>query len=100
MKHHDRGAGNITVSAERLGNRLHCVVQDDGPGIDPQYHEKVFGLFQTLRPRDEVEGSGLGLAIVRKLVEHYEGRINIQSNPADKRGTRIQFDFPIEAKHV
>ena len=39
-----------------------------GPGIPPQFHERIFGLFQTLRPRDEVEGSGMGLALVRKQV--------------------------------
>jgi len=90
IKHHDRDKGVINVRAERRGERLHCVVQDDGPGIEPQYQDRVFQLFQTLRSRDEVEGSGLGLAIVRKLVEHYGGSISIQSQPAQRRGTPNQ----------
>jgi len=95
IKHHDRDKGVINVRAERRGERLHCVVQDDGPGIEPQYQDRVFQLFQTLRSRDEVEGSGLGLAIVRKLVEHYGGSISIQSQPAQRRGTSLLFDLPI-----
>ena len=48
-----------------VGTRLRFTVTDDGPGIDLIYHEKIFGLFQTLKSRDEVEGSGFGLAIIR-----------------------------------
>ena len=100
IKHHDSPSGAISVSTKRIGRRLHCMVSDDGPGIEPQYHDRVFGLFQTLRSRDEVEGSGLGLAIVRKLIEHYGGDIRIESDPSRKRGTRIHFDFPIEEIHL
>jgi len=94
IKHHDQKTGNITVSTYLKYGRVVCCVQDDGPGIDPKYHEKVFGLFQTLRPRDEVEGSGLGLAIIGKLLEHYDGAIRIQSRPEHERGTLFIFDFP------
>jgi signal transduction histidine kinase len=94
IKHHDRDFGEIKISATCNGGRVFCTVCDDGPGIDPRYHERIFGLFQTLRPRDEVEGSGLGLAIVQKILEQYRGTIQIQSDPAQGRGTTFTFDFP------
>ena len=95
IKHHDRPKGQIDFSAMIVGNRLHCTVKDDGPGIDTKYHGKIFGLFETLRPRDEVEGSGLGLAIVRKLIEHYNGTIDVASDPDAGRGTAFHFDLPL-----
>lgn len=65
---------------------------DDGPGIDPAYQDRVFGLFQTLRPRDEVEGSGMGLSIVRKAVEARGGWVTVAS---DGRGTTFRFTWPL-----
>ena len=94
MKHHDTPTGTIEISARIIGDRLRVSVQDDGAGIDPKYHDRIFGLFQTLRPRDEVEGSGLGLAIIRKLIERYGGKIEIISNPAAGRGSEFIFDLP------
>jgi signal transduction histidine kinase len=64
------------------------LVSDDGPGIPEQYRERVFGMFQTLRPRDEVEGSGMGLAIVRKLTESQGGRVWL-SDRAGGRGLSV-----------
>lgn len=52
-------------------------VEDNGPGIEPRFRDRVFEMFQTLRPRDEVEGSGLGLSIVKRLVEAQSGSIEI-----------------------
>jgi signal transduction histidine kinase len=54
-------------------------VRDDGPGILPEFHDKIFQLFQTLKRRDEVEGSGMGLAVVKKLVEQQNSRITVHS---------------------
>lgn len=94
IKHHDRDHGTITITAEVKANRLHMSVQDDGPGVDPSYHDRIFGMFETLRPRDEVEGSGLGLAIIRKSVNWYGGTIRLDSNPTEQRGTTFHFDLP------
>lgn len=94
MKHHDNEKGEITVATHCDDGRITFSVQDDGPGILPQYHDKIFGLFQTLRPRDEVEGSGLGLAIICKLLEHYKGSISLKSNPDFSRGATFTFDMP------
>ncbi len=94
IKHHDRKTGGITVKAEFMADCFSCSVHDDGPGISPKYHDKIFGLFQTLRPRDEVEGSGLGLAIIRKLLEYHDGTIRVQSDPDAHRGTCFVFEMP------
>ncbi|ABG31123.1 HAMP domain-containing protein [Roseobacter denitrificans] len=94
MKHHDREKGKITVTTHCDAGRIIFTVEDDGPGILPQYHGRIFGLFQTLRPRDEVEGSGLGLAIISKLLAHYKGTISVTSDPEIRRGTIFTFDMP------
>ena len=69
IKHHDRPDGRVTVEGGVEGGLLTLEVRDDGPGIAAAYQERVFEMFQTLRPRDEVEASGMGLAIVKKTVE-------------------------------
>lgn len=94
IKHHDQNTGLIIVDVVHEDGRLNFTVQDDGPGIAPTYHDKIFGLFQTLRSRDEVEGSGIGLAIIRKLVERYGGTIQVESDPSVQRGSKFIFDLP------
>lgn len=70
VKHHDNPSeGSVEVGMREVGELYEFTVTDNGPGIGTDFHEKIFGMFQTLRPRDEVEGSGMGLAIVKKLVE-------------------------------
>lgn len=96
IKHHDRAAGKITVSADFDGEQFFVEVADDGPGIPKEYQQRIYQLFQTLRPRDEVEGSGLGLAIIRKLLDRYNADIVLVSNPEMGRGARFRFSFPAE----
>ena len=93
IKHHDRPNGVVRVSVVDRGDVCEFVVEDDGPGIPKQYQDKVFGLFQKLRPRDEVEGSGIGLAIVKKMVESVGGRIELHS-PVSERGTAFHVYLP------
>jgi signal transduction histidine kinase len=92
IKHHHRSEGTIHVSAEP--NHTHFIfrVADDGPGIAPQYQDRIFGMFQTLAPRDKVEGSGLGLSLVKKMVEHQGGRIWVQSK--EGQGATFCFTWP------
>jgi signal transduction histidine kinase/PAS domain-containing protein len=92
IKHHDRPAGRIEVSAIDRGDRYEFAVADDGPGIPPELHDKAFQMFQTLQPRDQVEGSGMGLALVKKLVQWQGGTIRMESN-GDRRGTTLRFDW-------
>ncbi len=92
IKHHDKKSGTVTIKAIPFRNHVEFIVQDDGPGIPPEFHERVFGLFQTLKPRDKVEGSGLGMSIIKKLIEWQDGRVWVESD--GKRGTAIHFEWP------
>ncbi len=93
IKHHDRADGCVSVSARVLGAWAEFTVADDGPGIADIYRERAFGMFQTLRPRDEVEGSGMGLAIVRKTVEARGGHVTVDERPGG--GARFRFTWPL-----
>ena len=92
LKHHDRGGGTVTVSARDRGEAVEFRVEDDGPGIAAHFHERIFQMFQTLRPRDEREGSGMGLAIVKKTVESHGGSIRLESAPP-RRGSAFIFTW-------
>lgn len=95
IKHHDGPPGNIAVKLGVADDRLRIRVEDDGPGIDPAFQERIFQPFQTLKSRDVVEGSGMGLAIVARLVEAYGGRISVVSDPATGRGTTFLLELPV-----
>jgi PAS domain S-box-containing protein len=94
IKHHDQAQGQIQLQWQQANQHFYefCVT-DDGPGISPEYQERVYIMFQTLRPRDEVEGSGMGLALVKKIVEAYGGYTRITSD--GKRGCAITFTWPM-----
>lgn len=94
-KHRDRDDGQVTVSAHRDGAMYEFTVADNGPGIAPEFQDRIFKMFQTLKPRDDVEGSGMGLAIVRKLVDAHGGSIRVQSEEG-QRGTSFHFTWPKE----
>lgn len=95
VKHHDSTTGTITISAKESGQYYEFCVRDDGPGIAPAYHNRVFEMFQTLQSKDRVDGSGLGLAIVKKIVDWKGGNIWIESEN-NRRGTAIHFLWPKE----
>jgi signal transduction histidine kinase len=97
VKHHDQSTGSIKLDWQPKNKDYYeFSVTDDGPGIPPEYHERVFVMFQTLRPRDEVEGSGMGLALVKKIVETYGGKTSVTSDGI--RGTSIHFTWPVNIK--
>ena len=94
IKHSDKSNGEIRVSATHENSRYIFRVKDDGPGIPPEHDERIFTMFQTLRPRDEVEGSGMGLAIVRKIVTTFGGEITLEKSTG--RGASFVFTWPME----
>jgi signal transduction histidine kinase len=95
-KHHDRQDGAITVSCETSPTHYVFRIADDGPGIAPDFHEKIFMMFETLKPRDKVEGSGMGLAIVKKLLGACGG--NIQVTSTIDEGTTFEFTWPVDSR--
>jgi signal transduction histidine kinase len=92
IKHHDRTSINIEITAEENAEYIKFSVKDDGPGIAPKYHELIFEMFKTLKPRDDVEGSGIGLAIIKKLVSIHGGTIHVESQ-SGIRGTNFIFEW-------
>ncbi len=94
IKHHPAANGTITVAAERHDDHYLFSVTDDGAGIPEEYVDKVFEMFQTLRPRDEVEGSGMGLAIVNRIVNWQGGRIWCEV-PPNGTGTVFKFEWKL-----
>jgi PAS domain S-box-containing protein len=79
IKHHKRPDGHVKISIQDQGKYYEFAVTDDGPGIAPEYHNKVFVIFQTLEARDRQENTGIGLAIVKKIVETEGGAIVLES---------------------
>jgi signal transduction histidine kinase len=92
IKHHNRPEGQVTISAREVEGFIEFSVTDDGPGIEKAFHERIFQIFQTLRPKDEIEGSGVGLALVKKAIEGQGGAIHIIS--AEGQGTSFRFTWP------
>ncbi|WP_420006816.1 sensor histidine kinase [Arenibacterium sp. LLYu02] len=94
IKHHDKPYGCINVSLVLDGDFFKIAVEDDGPGIDPIYHERIFEVFQTLKSRDQLESSGMGLAFVKKHIEVVGGEIYVLSD--GDSGTKFEFLWPRE----
>jgi signal transduction histidine kinase len=84
--------GAVEVGAEEHGGCWAFYVRDHGPGIAAQYHERIFGVFQSLVSRDVVEGTGIGLAVVKRLVESRGGQISLESAPGE--GACFRFTWP------
>ncbi|MFD7709525.1 ATP-binding protein [Streptomyces sp. NPDC059786] len=82
----------VSCAAEPEDGRWRLCVRDNGIGIDPEFREKVFIIFQRLHGRDEYEGTGIGLALCRKIVEHHGGTITLDG--ASGEGTTVCFTLP------
>jgi len=92
IKHHDKTLGVITIRSRSDTERVKIEVSDDGPGIEPANQERIFQMYQTLKPRDQVEGSGMGLATARKIVNGFGGQLSIANT--DGPGASFAFDMP------
>jgi signal transduction histidine kinase len=81
----------IRICAERENGTTRLWVEDNGIGIDPAHHERVFGVFERLHKSENYPGTGIGLAIVRKSVERMGGRVGVESNTGS--GSRFWIDL-------
>ncbi len=93
IKHRAGNAQTVVISCKDNGAFYEISVTDDGPGIPKDQHEKIFGLFTTLKSRDQLETSGLGLAIVKKAIKYQGGTINVYSND-NMKGVTFTFTWP------
>ncbi|WP_255637095.1 PAS domain-containing sensor histidine kinase [Hyalangium versicolor] len=92
LKHALRKDVLIQVRCSEVGETYEFAISDNGPGIAPEYHERIWGIFQTLRARDEVEGTGIGLSVVKKIVEARGGSVRLES--AVGQGATFFFTWP------
>jgi PAS domain S-box-containing protein len=96
LKYNDKEDVQVDIGCREAGASWEFFVRDNGPGIDPRYHEKIFVIFQTLNARDEVEARGVGLAIVKKIIEDEGGIIRVDSQAGN--GACFSFTWPKERK--
>lgn len=98
IKYNKRPGARITVSSRDAGHMYAFSVADNGPGIEKEYHDRIFGIFQTLESRDRVEGTGIGLSVVKKTVELHGGSVTVQS--ALDEGATFTFEWPRSAEET
>jgi len=92
IKFMDKPGGEVKIGCADEGTHWRLSVADNGPGIDEGYHEKIFQVFQTLTPRDELESTGIGLTLVKKVIENAGGRIWVESTAG--KGSTFFFTLP------
>ncbi|MBL6963208.1 MAG: PAS domain S-box protein [Bacteroidetes bacterium] len=92
IKYHDKKKGHISVYHTVPNGKFEFVVKDDGPGIPGEFHERIFGIFQTIDSRDKVESTGIGLSIIKKIVEEKGEKVWIVSEVG--KGSEFHFTWP------
>ncbi len=92
IKHHHSVTGHLQISAIEHSDYHEFRIEDDGPGIAPEDHAKVFEIFQTLKVKDNSDSTGIGLAIVKKIVETEQGTIRLESSLG--QGTTFYVTWP------
>ncbi|MBK8169205.1 MAG: CHASE3 domain-containing protein [Sandaracinaceae bacterium] len=92
LKYGRSSGSTVRVGCVQRDTELEFFVSDNGPGIPPQHHERIFRMFQILSSRDAVESTGVGLAVVRKIVETRGGRVWVDSD--GEHGATFRFTWP------
>jgi signal transduction histidine kinase len=93
IKHHDRLDGSIQIDIAELSDCYEFTIIDDGPGIAPDQHDRIFQMFQAVNPQKRTDSTGIGLAIVRKIIEAEGCTIWLESEIG--KGTTFYFTWPM-----
>jgi len=96
VKYAQHPGAKIMVGCNEIPGYYEFTVKDNGIGISPEYHSKIFELFQTLRDKDDAESTGIGLAIVKKIIDEAHCRIIVRSELG--KGSEFVFTWPIKNK--
>jgi signal transduction histidine kinase len=91
IKYNSSENPEISITLVEYQNHYEFSVADNGPGIEPEFHNKIFVIFQTLQARDVIESTGVGLAIVKKIVEEQGGSVWVES----QKGNGATFKFTL-----
>ena len=91
-RHHDRVQGKATVTFQENPETWQFEISDDGPGVEPMFAKKIFGMFETLKPKEKSKRAGVGLAFVRKLLGKMGGTIEL--NATEGRGASFRVLIP------
>jgi signal transduction histidine kinase len=92
VKYTSQEDGEIVISCKEVEDYYQFSVKDNGIGIEAEFHERIFEIFQTLREKGEKESTGIGLAIVKKIIEEQKGQIRVNSDLGS--GTEFIFTWP------
>ena len=93
IKYHRPGISPVVhITARRENESVVFSVIDNGIGIEPEFQERIFGLFKRLHTGSEYSGTGIGLALCQRIVERHDGRIWVESEPGT--GSTFHFTFP------
>ena len=95
--HHAPTQGHVCVDVRDLGDYFEFTISDDGPGIAPAYHDRIFLVFQTLQAHDKVESTGMGLPLVKKIIQTQGGVIDLKSDVG--QGACFRFTWPKTLLH-
>ena len=98
IKYGRKKDSEINIGFQQKKSFYEFYVEDNGPGIEKEYHEKIFIIFQTLYARDQFESTGIGLSIVKKIVNEQNGNIWVQSNVG--QGSKFIFTWPINIQKI
>ncbi len=91
----DENGGTVHIGCDQTEEETRLFIRDQGPGIAPEYHHKVFGIFQRLNP-SQTEGTGIGLTIVKRIMDEVGGRVWVESTPGE--GATFWLAFPVTSK--
>lgn len=94
VNYHPGPQGNIEISSRDQGDFWEFAVRDDGLGIEPRHHERIFQMFQSLQTNQDVDSTGIGLALVRKIVEEHDGKVWVESQGVHGQGSIFRFTWP------